>query len=162
MDTEWENLRAKGFFDLNKLFNPKFLKALEENFEENRIDLIKVGILLTDKPTPENKDNVPKGEFIEINNNSFEDTLLDKITLTATDSECFEKVKKIIIDELNCAPEKVTMEAKLKDDLGADSIDAVQIIMDLEDTFGVTIEEDNAEAIQTVGNLVEYVQTLIK
>ena len=54
------------------------------------------------------------------------------------------------------------MEAKLKDDLGADSIDAVQIIMDLEDTFGVTIEEDNAEAIQTVGNLVEYVQTLIK
>ena len=76
--------------------------------------------------------------------------------------EIFEKVKKIIIDELNCAPEKVTMEAKLKDDLGADSIDAVQIIMDLEDTFGVTIEEDNAEAIQTVGNLVEYVHTLIK
>lgn len=99
MDTEWENLRAKGFFDLNKLFNPEFLKALEENFEDNRIDLIKVGILLTDKPTPENKDNAPKGEFIEINNNSFEDTLLDKITLTATDSECFEKVKKII-DEL--------------------------------------------------------------
>ncbi|MBQ7641720.1 MAG: acyl carrier protein [Acholeplasmatales bacterium] len=76
--------------------------------------------------------------------------------------EIFEKIKAIIIDELNCAPEKVTMEAKLKDDLGADSIDAVQIIMDLEDTFGITIEEDNAEAIQTVGNLVEYVQSLVK
>lgn len=76
--------------------------------------------------------------------------------------EIFEKIKKIIIDELNCAPEKVTMEAKLKDDLGADSIDAVQIIMALEEAFGITIEEDNADAIQTVGNLVEYVQSLIK
>ena len=76
--------------------------------------------------------------------------------------EIFEKIKKIIIDELNCAPEKVTMEAKLKDDLGADSIDAVQIIMALEEAFGITIEEDNADAIQTVGNLVEYVQSLVK
>ena len=76
--------------------------------------------------------------------------------------DIFEKIKKIIIDELNCAPEKVTMEAKLKDDLGADSIDAVQIIMALEEAFGITIEEDNADAIQTVGNLVEYVQSLIK
>ncbi len=76
--------------------------------------------------------------------------------------EIFEKIKAIIVDELNCSPDKVTMEAKLKDDLGADSIDAIQIIMDLEDTFGISIEEDNADAIQTVGNLVEYVQSLIK
>ena len=76
--------------------------------------------------------------------------------------EIFEKIKAIIIDELNCSPDKVTMDAKLKDDLGADSIDAIQIIMDLEDTFGISIEEDNADAIPTVGNLVEYVQSLIK
>ena len=76
--------------------------------------------------------------------------------------EIFEKIKAIIIDELNCSPDKVTMDAKLKDDLGADSIDAIQIIMDLEDTFEISIEEDNADAIQTVGNLVEYVQSLIK
>ena len=76
--------------------------------------------------------------------------------------EIFEKIKAIIVDELNCSPDKVTMDAKLKDDLGADSIDAIQIIMDLEDTFGISIEEDNADAIQTVGNLVEYVQSLIK
>ncbi len=76
--------------------------------------------------------------------------------------EIFEKIKGIIVDEINCDPKKVTPEAKLKDDLGADSIDAVQIIMDLEDTFNIQIEEDNPEAIQTVGNLVEYVKKLMK
>lgn len=75
--------------------------------------------------------------------------------------DIFEKVKEIIVEELNCDPEKVTMDAKLKEDLGADSIDAVQIIMDLEDEFGVTIEEDNAESIATVGNIVDYVKSLM-
>ena len=77
-------------------------------------------------------------------------------------SNVLERVTKIIVDRLDVEESKVTPEATFKDDLGADSIDAVQIIMDLEDTFGITIEEDNAEAIQTVGNLVEYVQSLIK
>ena len=76
--------------------------------------------------------------------------------------EIFEKIKKIIIDELNCAPEKVTMEAKLKDDLGADSIDAVQIIMDLEDAFGIEIDEDNAGAMETVGDVVKYIESMKK
>ncbi|MGM9969253.1 MAG: acyl carrier protein [Anaeroplasma sp.] len=76
--------------------------------------------------------------------------------------EVFDKVKEIIIDELNCDPDKVTLDANLKEDLGADSIDAVQIIMDLEDAFEITIEEDNAESIATVGNIVEYVKSLIQ
>ncbi|MBQ3252947.1 MAG: acyl carrier protein [Acholeplasmatales bacterium] len=75
--------------------------------------------------------------------------------------EVFNKVKEIIVEELNCDPEKVTLEAKLSDDLGADSIDAVQIIMDLEDAFNITIEEDNAESIATVGNIVDYIKSLI-
>jgi acyl carrier protein len=74
----------------------------------------------------------------------------------------FEKVKEIILEELNVTADKVTLEANLKDDLGADSIDAVQIIMDLEDAFEIEIDTDNADAIATVGNLVDYIESLIK
>lgn len=74
----------------------------------------------------------------------------------------FDKVKEIIIEELNVDAEKVTLEANLKDDLGADSIDAVQIIMDLEDAFNIEIDTDNAEAISTVKNIVDYIEALVK
>ena len=74
----------------------------------------------------------------------------------------FDKVKEIIIDELNVDSEKVTLDANLKEDLGADSIDAVQIIMDLEDAFNIEIDTDNAEAISTVRNIVDYIESLIK
>ncbi len=74
----------------------------------------------------------------------------------------FDKVKEIIIEELNVDASKVTLEANLKDDLGADSIDAVQIIMDLEDAFNIEIDTDNAEAISTVKNLVDYIEALVK
>lgn len=74
----------------------------------------------------------------------------------------FDKVKEIIIDELNVDADKVTLEASLKDDLGADSIDAVQIIMDLEDAFNIEIDTDNAEAISTVKNIVDYIESLVK
>jgi len=76
--------------------------------------------------------------------------------------DVFESVKKIIVEELGCKPEKVTLDARLKEDLAADSIDAVQIIMDLEDTFNIQIDEDNAEAIKTVKDIVDYVQGLLK
>lgn len=74
----------------------------------------------------------------------------------------FDKVKEIIVEELNVDAEKVTLEASLKDDLGADSIDAVQIIMDLEDAFNIEIDTDNAEAISTVKNIVDYIEALVK
>jgi acyl carrier protein len=74
----------------------------------------------------------------------------------------FDKVKEIILEELNVTADKVTLDANLKDDLGADSIDAVQIIMDLEDAFEIEIDTDNADAIATVGNLVDYIESLIK
>ena len=74
----------------------------------------------------------------------------------------FDKVKEIIIDELNVDAEKVTLDANLKEDLGADSIDAVQIIMDLEDAFNIEIDTDNAEAISTVRNIVDYIESLMK
>ena len=76
--------------------------------------------------------------------------------------DVFETVKKIIIEELGCKPEKVVLEARLKEDLSADSIDAVKIIIDLEDTFNIQIDEDNAENIKTVKDVVDYVSGLIK
>lgn len=76
--------------------------------------------------------------------------------------DVFEKIKDIIMNELNCKESAITLDAKLKDDLGADSIDAVQIVMDLEETFNIEIDDDNAEGIQTVGDLVNYVNNLIK
>ena len=65
-------------------------------------------------------------------------------------NEVFEKVKAVILNELDVKAEKVTLQAKLKEDLGADSIDAVQIIMALEDEFEIKLEDDNLEKISTV------------
>ena len=76
--------------------------------------------------------------------------------------DVFEEVKKIIVSELNCKPEQVTLDVNLKDDLGADSIDAVQIVMDIEDTFGITVDEDNAQSMLTVKNIVEYIEANMK
>ncbi|MBO5542486.1 MAG: acyl carrier protein [Acholeplasmatales bacterium] len=76
--------------------------------------------------------------------------------------DVFEEVKKIIVSELNCKPEQVTLDVNLKDDLGADSIDAVQIVMDIEDTFGIIVDEDNAQSMLTVKNIVEYIEANTK
>ncbi len=69
----------------------------------------------------------------------------------------FDEVKEIIISELNCDANKVTPECNLKDDLGADSIDAVSIIMDIEDKYGISIDEDTARSFQTVADLVAFI-----
>ncbi|MBR6072031.1 MAG: acyl carrier protein [Acholeplasmatales bacterium] len=76
--------------------------------------------------------------------------------------DVFAKVKEIIISELNCAESAVTPEAKLRDDLGADSIDAVQIVMEVEDAFGVTVDDTEAEAMETVGDVVKYIENNLK
>lgn len=74
----------------------------------------------------------------------------------------FDKVQEIIVKELKVDPAKVTLEASLKDDLGADSLDAVEIVMDIEDEFGVEIDDTKAETISTVGDLVAYIEELQK
>lgn len=74
----------------------------------------------------------------------------------------FDKVKEIIVKELKINPDKVTLEASLKDDLGADSLDAVEIVMDIEDEFGIEIDDTKAESIATVGDLVTYIDDLTK
>jgi acyl carrier protein len=70
----------------------------------------------------------------------------------------FDEVKKIIVDELNVNPDKITLDASLSEDLGADSLDAVEVIMDLEDKYGITIDDETAKSIKTVKDLVDYIE----
>ena len=76
--------------------------------------------------------------------------------------DVFAKVKDIIVSELNCDESLVTMEAKLKDDLGADSIDAVQIVMEIEDEFKITVDDSQEESMTTVGDVVKYIENNVK
>ena len=74
----------------------------------------------------------------------------------------FERIKAMIKDELNVPEEKITMEARLAEDLGADSIDAVELIMNIEDEFEVQVSDEEAQNIKTVGDIVKFVESLQK
>jgi acyl carrier protein len=73
-------------------------------------------------------------------------------------SEIFDKVKAIIIDLLGVDESKITMEARFREDLEADSLDLVELIMKFEDEFGGEISDKEAQEIKTVGQAVEYLQ----
>ena len=68
-----------------------------------------------------------------------------------------DRVKKIIVDQLGVEEEIVTPEASFVDDLGADSLDTVELVMALEEEFGIEIPDDAAESIVTVGDAVKYI-----
>jgi len=68
----------------------------------------------------------------------------------------FAKVKDIIIDKLNADPTQIVPEARFREDLKADSLDLVELIMAFEEEFGGTISDDDAQKITTVGEAVEY------
>ena len=68
------------------------------------------------------------------------------------------KVKEIIINELGVDPEKVTPEASFVEDLGADSLDTVELVMAFEEEFGVDIPDEDAEQMRTVGDAVKYLK----
>jgi len=69
-----------------------------------------------------------------------------------------EQVKPLIAEALNLDEAEITLEAMLKDDLGIDSLDAVELIMELEDEFGIKIEDDEAQAFVTVGDIVALLE----
>lgn len=73
-----------------------------------------------------------------------------------------EKVKAIIAEQLGVKSEEVTDSASFVDDLGADSLDTVELVMALEEEFGVEIPDEDAEKITTVGNAVNYIQEKAK
>ena len=72
--------------------------------------------------------------------------------------EIFEKVKNIIVEQLGATESSVTMEASFIDDLGADSLDIVELIMALEEEFDTEIPDADAEKVVTVGDVVEYIK----
>ncbi|HLS20694.1 MAG TPA: acyl carrier protein [Bacillota bacterium] len=74
-------------------------------------------------------------------------------------SDVFERVKEIIVDQLDVDESVVTMEASFTDDLEADSLDVVELVMELEDEFDMEIADEEAEKIVTVGDAVEYINS---
>jgi len=73
-------------------------------------------------------------------------------------ADLFEKVKEIIIDQLGADEEQVTINSSFVDDLGADSLDIVELVMALEEEFDMQIPDEEAEKIRTVGDAVKYIQ----
>jgi acyl carrier protein len=71
----------------------------------------------------------------------------------------YDRVKGIVVEQLGVAEEEVTTEASFVDDLGADSLDVVELVMALEEEFGVEIPDEHAEKIVTVGEAVKYIES---
>ncbi len=70
----------------------------------------------------------------------------------------FEKIKKIIVEQLRIDEDLITMDSSITDDLGADSLDAVELIMALEEEFGIDVPDEDTEKFKTVGDVVRYVE----
>ena len=74
-------------------------------------------------------------------------------------SEIAEKVTKIVVEQLGVSEDQVTPEAKFIEDLGADSLDQVELVMALEEEFGSDIPDEDAEKLTTVGDAIKYVES---
>lgn len=74
-----------------------------------------------------------------------------------TNEEIFDKIKEMLVEQLGVEEDDVKMEASFQNDLDADSLDLVELIMEMEDKFGVKISDEEAEKIRTVGEAVNYV-----
>ena len=72
-------------------------------------------------------------------------------------TEYSDKIKEIIIDKLGVEDSKITMEAKFVEDLGADSLDTVELIMQFEEEFGIEIPDEEAEGLLSVGQAIDYI-----
>ena len=77
-------------------------------------------------------------------------------------SEVAERVKAILVDKLSVEETEVTNEASFTNDLGADSLDTVELIMEFEKEFGISIPDDQAEKITTVGDAIAYIEANAK
>ncbi len=78
------------------------------------------------------------------------------------DSQIAERVKAIIVDKLGVSASEVTAEASFAGDLGADSLDTVELIMEFEKEFGISIPDDQAEKISTVGEAISLIEEAVK
>lgn len=74
-----------------------------------------------------------------------------------SDSTIEDRVKKIVCDQMGTTPDKISLETSFINDLGADSLDTVELVMEFEDEFEINIPDEDAEKIQTVGAAVDYI-----
>ena len=74
----------------------------------------------------------------------------------------FEKVRKIIADQLNIAEDRVTPDVRLIEDLGIDSLDTLEMLMALEDEYGIQIPNEDAQELKTVQDIVKYIESKVK
>ena len=81
-----------------------------------------------------------------------------KRTNFMADKPIEEKVKDIIVEQLGVNPEQVTPQASFIEDLGADSLDIVELVMAFEEEFGVEVPDEDAEKLQTVGDVIKYIE----
>ena len=75
-----------------------------------------------------------------------------------TEAEIFEKIKAVVVDQLGVSEDEVTKEAAYVDDLGADSLDTVELVMALEEEFDREIPDEDAEKLITIGSTIEYIK----
>ena len=73
----------------------------------------------------------------------------------------FEKIKEILADQLDANADEMTMETKIAEELGADSLDVVELLMSIEDEFEVEIPDEEIENLKTIGDVVEYIQSIM-
>lgn len=74
----------------------------------------------------------------------------------------FDKVKKLLAEQLNIAPDKVDMKSRVIEDLGADSLDVVEMLMILEDEFNITVSDEESLELKTVGDIVNLIDSKTK
>lgn len=74
------------------------------------------------------------------------------------DEDIFERLKRIIVEQLGCKESEITLDAHFADDLGADSLDIIEMIMAVEDEFNIQISEDEAEGLERVSDVIRYIE----